>query len=242
MIKVKLVTVGNIPVNFNKRKMEKWKTKIFEFDGSIENYTLPINSEGSNWEFTDESLRSVITSSNHCDFTLAVVNVPLEYNYYARRIDDNISVITFFEIKEILEEKNIPLENIILNIIYAYCLVYLRYKGKIPIQASTSDFTHDETRGCLFDMTGVKAEIVYSCHDPIICSECLESLKRSGVSIDKLTVIQKEIRMIKKDKFYIIADFIKKHPLISILLSSILAILLGAVGSIIASILYEKYL
>ena len=242
MITIKLITIGHLPANFNKRKIEKWKTKLFKIDGNIENYSLPTNSDGINWEFSDENLKHVIPKFNNCDFTIAIVNVPLEDNYYARRIDNNVGIITFHEIKEILEDNNIPLENIILNVIYAYILVYLKFNRVIPVIIDTRSFTHDETRGCLFDMTGIKSDVIYSCHNPIICSQCLESLKNDRVSLDNLNVAQKEIRKIKKDQFYIILDFIKKHPMISIIISSFTAIILGTIGSIIASIIFEKYL
>ncbi len=48
MIKIKILTLGNTPKNFNKRKIEEWKSNFFEIKGAIENYALPNNSDGSN--------------------------------------------------------------------------------------------------------------------------------------------------------------------------------------------------
>ena len=231
-----------MPVNFNRKRIEKWKSKIFQIDDEFENFTLPNDSDKEGWVFSDTNLKNIVPKDINSDFTIAITNVPLENNYYSRRIDNNLIIITFFQIKEILENKNIPLENIILRLIYGYCLVYLKYGNIIPKTLSTQNFTHDETRGCLFDMNGIKNEVVYSCNNPKICSQCIENLKNNRVSVDKIMVVQKEIRRIRKDLFYLILDVVKKHPIFSLLLSSFTAIILGAIGSIIASMLYETYI
>ena len=116
-----------MPVNFNRKRIEKWKSKIFQIDDEFENFTLPNDSDKEGWVFSDTNLKNIVPKDINSDFTIAITNVPLENNYYSRRIDNNLIIITFFQMKEILENKNIPLENIILRLIYGYCLVYLKY-------------------------------------------------------------------------------------------------------------------
>ena len=79
--------------------------------------------------------------------------------------------------KEILFKKNIPIENLVLYLIYAYTLAFIKYDNKIPKNGGAFDIIHDETRGCLFDMHGIKTDVIYSCNKPIICSSCIEKLK-----------------------------------------------------------------
>ncbi|MFA6989882.1 MAG: hypothetical protein WC197_07415, partial [Candidatus Gastranaerophilaceae bacterium] len=191
MIKIKILTLGHMPANFDKRKIEKWKSKLFSITGDIENYRLRNNSDGADWEYTDQNLRDRIIRKDKdkdkdANFTIVVTNIPLEDNYYSRRIDDNLAVFTFYEMKEIFENKNIPLENLLLRIIYAYSLVYIRFDNNIPMVFSTSCFTHDEVRGCLFDMTGIKTEGIYIFCRSKICSECIEKLSGENVSVDKI--------------------------------------------------------
>jgi len=138
--------------------------------------------------------------------------------------------------KEILSASNIPLENMVYRLLYAYTLAFKRKGNNILNGDDLTNFTHDEARGCLFDMNGIKTDVVYSCHSPIVCSSCIEGLRAGTVSNEVIARTQKEI---KKPLFFQIADFVKKHPMWSLLASAVAAIVLGGVGSYIAAVIYE---
>jgi len=237
--KITVATIGHMPAEFNKSKITSWSSDVFEITGEIESYTLSKNSDGNEWEYTDKNLEGVLPNNFQGDFLAAIVNVPLESNWYTRRLHNNRLVFTFYEIKEILNNSNIPLENVILRLLYAYTLYYKRSGNRIPITGEHTNFAHDETRGCLFDMNGIKTDIVYSLHKPIICPHCVEKLKQEKISNEVISNIQKEISRIKKPLFYQISEFVKKHPIWSLVISAVFAIILGAIGSFIATIIYE---
>jgi hypothetical protein len=142
-------------------------------------------------------------------------------------------------VKEILEDKNIPLVNVIYRLLYAYTILYKRSGDRIPDFGEAPGFTHDETRGCLFDMNGIKVDLVASCHKPIICDECRERLRQERVSNEIIEKAQREILKIRSDRYYILLDFLKKHPIWSIVISSIYAIILGVSASVMASFIYD---
>ena len=238
-VKFKLITIGHLPITFNKKKIEKWHSKIFELTGDIENFTLSSNSDGYNWEYSDDNLKSELPKKFDGDVLLAIVNVPVEDNYYVRRLGNNTVILTFHEIKEFLDYQNIPLENVVLRVLYAITLVYNRFNKKIPSLNENSSYTHDETRGCLFDMTGIKEEIIYSCHNPILCDNCQSEIRNDKVSNETIKAAVEEIKRIKKKLFYRITEAIKNHPIWAIIISSLFAILLGIIGSLIASYLFE---
>ena len=119
---------------------------------------------------------------------------------------------------------NIPLENVVFRLLYEYTLVYRQHGNRIPPSTEKTNFTHDETRGCLFDMNGIKTDIIYSCHKPIICPNCVERIKHDKVSNEAIETAQKEIKKIRKALYYRITDFIRRHPLLSLLISAIIAI------------------
>jgi hypothetical protein len=237
--KITVATIGHMPADFDKVKITNWKSSVFSVTGEIESYSLTKNSDGFDWEFTDSNLEEVLPETFSGDYLIAIVNVPIELNWYTRRLSNNRVVFTFHEIKEILSHFNIPLENIIYRVLYAYTLLFKRSGNRIPMTAEHTNFAHDETRGCLFDMNGLKTDIIYSCHNPIICTHCIEKLKQERVSNEVISKIQSEIAKIKKPLFYQLAEFVKKHPIWSLLISAITAIVLGAIGSYIATVIYE---
>lgn len=239
-VKITLLTVGHLPVEFDRKKVGQWKSGLFEISGPIESYSLPINSDNYNWSFTDTSLEKTFPNSFSGDFAIALVNVPLELNWYSRRLSNNRVVFTFHEMRDILSTASIPLENIVYRLLYAYTLLYLRSGNKIPLSGDHTRYTHDETRGCLFDMNGIKTDVIYSCHQPIICEECIGRLKNDKISSDKIRISQREIKKIKKPLFFVASDFVKKHPIYSLMVSTIFALFLGIIGSLAANVIWEK--
>jgi len=237
--KITVATIGHMPPEFNRSKITNWQSGIFEITGQIESYILSKDSDGLGWEFTDKSLEEVLPEKFQGDFLAAIVNVPLELNWYTRRLKNNRLVFTFHEIKDILTYSNIPLENVICRLLYAYTLLYRRSGNRIPMTGEHTNFAHDETRGCLFDMNGIKTDIIYSLHKPIICTHCVEKLKQERISNEVISKVQKEIIRIKKPLFFQISDFVKKHPIWALVISAISAVALGAIGSYIASVVYE---
>jgi hypothetical protein len=234
-VRIKLVTIGHMPLSFNAAKIKKWKSSTFEIVEDIDNYTLNCDSDGERWEFSDQLVKDQLPDQSNRDFMIAIVNVPIEDNWYARRLGDNQVVFTFHEIKEILGYSNIPIENVIYRILYAYTLLYRRAGNQIPELGETVGYTHDETRGCLFDMNGIKTDIIASCHKPIICDECQVKLSTERVSKSDIDLSKKEIKKIRKDLYFRILGGVKKHPVWALFLSSIFAVSLGVASSLIAS-------
>jgi hypothetical protein len=239
LTKITIATVGHMPADFDSKKLKLLNSKLFSITGEIQSYSLTNDSDGSNWEFTDVNLESILPESFDGDFLVCVVNVPLEQNWYARRLNGNRVVITFHEMKEILNQSNIPIENLIFRLLYSGTLLFNRSGRRIPLNSESTNFTHDETRGCLFDMNGIKTDVVHSCASPIVCPDCCERMRKEKVSNEMLSLVQKEIKGIKKPLFYRIATFIKQHPIWSILISAISAVVLGALGSILGTVAIE---
>lgn len=237
--RITVATVGHMPADFNRQKIKQWDSSVFEIVDEIESYSLTCDSDGVGWEYTDKALEDVLPRKFNGVFLIGIVNVPIELNWYSRRLSENRIIFSFHEIKEILRFSNIPLENIIYRLLYAYTLLYKRSGNRIPETAEHTNFTHDETRGCLFDMNGIKTDVVYSCSNPVICPDCVERLRREKASNEIIAQCQSEIRRVRKALFYRITDFIKQHPLWSLAISGATAIILGTLGSMLGSYLYD---
>ncbi len=238
-VRVKVITLGHMPPHIQVDRIRIWNSQIFEIVGSIENHEIRSNSGGFGWEFSDSLLSEQVLPDITVDFVLALTNIPLDMNWYSRRIGNNRAVLTFHEIKEYLKQESIPLENVVLRVLYAYTLLFIRSGSKIPDYTEVASYTHDETRGCLFDMNGVKSDIVESCVTPIVCSECQERMKNQHVSNNAISVVQSEIKKIKKPAYFRASDFVKQRPVAALAISSLFALLIGITSSVLGSWVYE---
>jgi len=238
--RIKIVTIGHLPLHLNLDRVSDWKSEVFELVGGIENFALRCDSDSDGWVFSDVLLKAQLPALAGADFLIAIVNVPLEDNWYSRRLGDNQSVFTFSQIRDFLTWENIPLENAIFRVLYAYTLLYRRSGNNIPGIDERPSFTHDETRGCLFDMNGIKSDVIESCNKPVVCGECEERLRNERVSTQTIKATEKEIRRIRKHLYYRAFDFVKAKPITALVISSAFAILLGVAGSLIASYIYDR--
>ncbi|UPQ76852.1 hypothetical protein [Chryseobacterium nepalense] len=239
-IKLKLVILGNVPIEFKTKTLIKWKSELFDVEKTIDKYSINYNSDSKDWEYSDQNIENQLPDNFNGDILFAITNVPLQDNYYSRRLSNNRICITFCDMAKLLKNENIPIENLILRLLYAYSFAYLSHNKNLPTSIEFRSFTHDETKGCLFDMNGIKEEVIFSTNNPIICNSCIEKLKVSKVPENLIQKSQNEIKKINKILYYRIFDFIKQYPLLSLLLSAIFAIALGIIGSLIASFIWEK--
>ncbi|WP_144277133.1 hypothetical protein [Chlorobium sp. KB01] len=213
----------------------RWKSDIWEIhEGRIDTITLNGDSDLPSWGYSDRVLSGNAPVTSDAQMTLYILNVPLQDNYYFRRLADNVACMSFFEIADALRSCNIPLENAVLRLIYGCALMYTR-KRVFPSILELSSFAHHETKGCIFDMAGIKTDIIFSSNNPILCESCCVAASGDQVPNEFLATVKKEIQGIKKHLYYQIADVIKLHPLLALTLSSIFAIILGTIGSLVAA-------
>ncbi len=128
-------------------------------------------------------LENELPNDFNADIFIGITYVPIEDNYYARRLSNNRVVFSYFEMAEIISNKNLPLENLLLRMLYSYSLIYMRYGNRMPLQSENTNFAHDDTRGCIYDMNGIKSDVVYSLDKPIICDECTTKLSEKKFRI-----------------------------------------------------------
>lgn len=235
-IRVKIGIIGYLPFDFDRKMIKNWKSDVFEIVDDIDEYHFKNDSDTFSWGYSDKILNDELPSNYDGDFFIGITYVPIENNFYARRLNSNRVVLSYFEMYQILKEDNIPMENLLLRVLYAYCLLYHRNSKKLPTQNDWLGFTHDDTRGCLFDMNGNKTDVIFSLDSPKICDDCTIRIRNEKVSDNCTNLIKKEIRRIKKGQFYKIIEFVKNRPILSIILSAIFGISL----SLFATIIYEN--
>lgn len=90
MVKIKLDFLGYIPPDIDPRKIVNWKSKVFTIISRTDQYSLPSQAEGPEWDYTDRQLEKALpTGRNEEDFLIAITQVPLQNNYYCRRLSKN---------------------------------------------------------------------------------------------------------------------------------------------------------
>jgi len=237
--RIKIAALGQLPPDFDPDDLLRWKSSVFEVNPIVESFQLNDQAQGADWEFTDQQLERYFPNQSDGSFLIVLVNVKLEDNWYLRRLSNNRVLFTFYELDQILRFHSIPLKNIGLRLLYATSLIYLRYGNRIPPTTEPTNYAHDETRGCLFDMNASKLDVVHSCHQPILCDYCVSQLKTALVSYEVISSVQSEIRKIRKPLFHRMSDFVKSHPIWSIFISLVTALIVGILGSVIASYIYD---
>lgn len=204
-------------------------SRIYEIV-SIKEVALP-NADLCSWGYSDTLLLRLLGSDCTADIRIAFTDYPLQDNYFVRRLDKNTAIATFYQAAGILESANVSLNNYVLLKIYISCTVFLRVKnnGKILVD----DLFHDETRGCLFDMSGIKTDLIASVTKPNICYDCESQIRKQPIDSEYLIMLRKELRQIKKPLYCRVTDFIKKHPIFSLLITVVSSIVINLVSSII---------
>ncbi len=240
-LKIAINILGHKHRDFDSSALLKWSSALWEVhDNKIDTIALSGNCDLiEDWAYSDRLLCSRTTTTEGADISIFILNAPLQDRYYSRRIATNVVCISFHEVSEPLKSHNIPMENFVLRMIYNCVLLYAR-KKKVPSIIELASISHHETKGCIFDMTGIQAQVVFSCDRPILCESCIAESKEDKVSQEFLSDFTKEIKRIKKRRYYQIADWIKRAPLLALFLSSFLALIIGILGSLTASYIYEK--
>lgn len=209
------------------KKLKRFNSNIFNVD--IVEKSIP--DSDFDWRYSLPTLKKELLkvfNKNNYDLCIGFIDAGLDNNFFSDCIDgNNMFVVSFYEVEEIVKADNNDVFNYVLLNIYA-CIA--QYK------LGCEDISHDETKGCLFDMCGNKEDIVFSCAKPIICETCYEKISRN-ISTEFALQLKKEIKKIRKHIYYRITDFIKKHPYLSLMAFSISTIALNIISSLIYDLL-----
>jgi hypothetical protein len=232
-INISLVSLGSLKYPVDIAYLEGWKSQLVTIKHGASIGHLP-NAEGLNWQYTNDQLNGLIKEDDDASFTLALINAPLEDNYYMRRLSNKVAVLSLFEMAEIVRFSDFTIENFILRNIYELVVLYAANGALIPTDAHT--WAHDDVRGCLFDMNANKSDIVFSMHQPTLCNACRARVLSKQVNSGFLPQLEDDLSKIKKALYFRMAEWVKTHPLYALTITAIFAITLN----LIASIIFEK--
>ncbi len=224
--KIKVVKIGRFQHNGAFKKIQKYKSSLFEidiFEKSAPNYD---REHGYSSKYLVKFLENDFSSSNY-DMCIGITEAKLERNFLGVRLkDSNIYAISLYQADDFLKSDNNNVFNYIVMMIYRFLTQY-KLKGK--------SIAHDETCGCIFDICRNKRDIVISCKQPILCCKCETKINKAEIDANYISILKKELKTIHKAIYYRILEYIKQHPFLSITLFVISNIVLN----IFSSYLYD---
>ena len=232
-IRINLVLLGNLKYPIDVATLETWKSSIVKIQHGDSVGHLP-DAEGDEWEYTDEQLSKLLSADKNSDFTLGLINTPLEGNYYLRRLSDRVAVLSLHEMAEIVRYSEFTIEQYILRNAYELAVLFIANGKLIPSEYTT--WAHDEVRGCLFDMNANKPDIVFSLHRPILCQACKTRVSSKQAPAALIPTLEHELTRIQKTLYVRMAEWVKSHPVAALLITAGSSVALN----FISSILFEK--
>ena len=237
---ISIVKLGSLKRQVNMKKLQRWDSRIFAINSVHEIPYMPQVENLIDWQYLpDEEVCANINHEGNSDITIVITEYKLEGNFYMRRVDNNIVIISLFEVGDILQNYRIPIEHFILKNIYEIVTMLHIYRNLPTTREGIPDIIHDETRSCLFDMHGIKTDVVYFFTEkPSLCPQCEANLSHRQLPENFLNILRKEITKIRKPLFNRIYDFIKCHPVWAIIIAVVGQFCIGLLGGLLANYLF----
>ncbi len=226
--KIKIVKLGKQKHDILFEKLKKYNSQLF----CVDIYEKSRPQCDYEWGYSFNLLCNLLVNDfddKKYDICIGFVDTIIENNYFAKRLKgDNIFVISFYQVDDLLKSENIDVFNFMISTIYRYLTRY-KLHGEY--------LTHDETRGCIFDMCGDKSDIIFSCDKPIICEECMVKMRSKGIETDYINLLQKELKRIHKSNYHRITSFVKKRPYLSMVIGVISSLIINLAACAIYDLL-----
>lgn len=171
--------------------------------------------------------------------TLAIINHRLEEDFYERSIGGKCYVLTLYETEDIILKNDFQVHDFIIQELYYITAVYYRTGGIIPL--CDNALTHHDIRRCLFDFNDFKDNLSLSLGNATICESCKGEFNFSFTPDNFFDNIEKELKKIKKDKFFIIRDWIRKRPIWSIIIGILLSFFINIFSNMAYDYIKHQY-
>ena len=234
-IKIKLLILGSSHYLFSLKKILMHRSSLYKIIDTSHVLNLPEPkhiAQYLNQEYHDFQLNEITGQDVDGIIRIGIIYCDLENNFYIRRISSRTAILSIKNPLEILHGLDISIENFILVNIYKIVTIAIESGYQLDKTDVISLF-HSDTRRCLFDLNGDINTIKYNTERPIICSACYDRLNRKNIPIYFSKLLIKELSRINKNKIRSIELFIKKYPLLSIILTIILGIIINIISNII---------
>jgi hypothetical protein len=233
-INISIVLIGNSEKMFSSDKLIRIKSDLFRIlpiqkidvligDGVEDGYL--------DRKYSKADLIGRIKNSHSSDFTVGIMQERFIDGFYMHRLARDCGIISLYGIQEILEKRNISLDDFIKKSIYEIVGMWV-YCGDLESD-DVYNLVHRHTKGCVFDLNGDHNDIIYNTISPILCGACAAKFHTRQIDSKFLDKFRKELSEIKKPFLIRAEEFIRRYPLLSILSTAFGSILLNLFASAI---------
>ena len=178
---------------------------------------------------SDLSIEDIVTKVN-----LNLDKEPYTDTIPSTNLNTNYLLVNKFNY---LDSNYIPQENFLISLLYTYVLIFLiKDKSELSMNDEIA-MAHTVTRGCLFDMRGIKTDAIEACVAPQICGICIGKLLSSGIPQRDINLVNSELKRIKRIRYYELLLYFQKHPVKSMIIMAIASLLLNVISNLITDII-----
>lgn len=222
MIKIELIQLGDIyPVNFQKIQKFGDNSTIFKIATISENN----NAEILNREIvrlSDADFNFLVVQQVTTDFSVVIVNRPLQDNYFSRPISEKLIIVSIFDIESLNIHEGISVEMYILRFLLAFSTIFQVYKG---FSQQANELMQRNATGCLFDKSIYKPQIAIFFRQPKLSIAVINILKGKTLPLNFLPDLQDDIKKLKISSYYKLKDWLKENPIIAIAVAFLIGLI-----------------
>jgi hypothetical protein len=238
--RISIVKWGCLKRQLNSKILQRWNSKLFVIGSFDEIAYMPQVENANSWQhLSDKEVCNRLQPKHNTDITIAITEYSLEDNYYMRKVTDKLTIISLSEIGDILQYYHIPIENFILKNIYEIVTLLHAYPNLPNTRDQIPDIIHEENRSCLFDMNGIKTDVIYFfTNKPSLCLQCETKLLQRQLPANFVSNLKRELKRMRKPLFNRICDFVKCYPKWSIFIAVVGQLLIGLLAGLFANYLF----
>ena len=230
--KISLIKLGHVGHLFKLNTIKNWNSDIFEISNIQSIERLPeteVEDYYLDQKFDVDQLSNLIICPDDSDIAVGVMAYRFIDNFYMHRIGKNCVIISLYGISDILTRENISMENFILKQLYEISAFKCLF-----VDISTDEvysIVHGDTRGCIFDLNGDRQDIIYNTEKPKICDSCKNEFRTRQIDSNIISKLEKELKRVKKPITQRIEKFVRKYPLLSMIVTGLIAITLNLIAT-----------
>ena len=222
--KITLVILGYIDTLLDIEQLQAYKSKLFRIIDVRHRTELPPpeNNDGY-WDvkYSAAEINNLMPDIQNNGLVIGIMGYRFNDNFYMHRAGENKCCISLSEVRYLLKESDISIESFVLKNIYEAVSLYEIFNRELS--DAIYEFPHVDSRGCLFDMNGDVRDIVLNTEKPVICAACKSKANGKSLPSGYIDILEKELKRIDKTNSKKIELWIRKHPLLSTLISFIVS-------------------